>query len=54
MRGFITENEIDQAECVFPGIRALYLSCAEKPRTFLDLLTRYLCTSALHLKGRVA
>jgi hypothetical protein len=42
MRGFITERDFDQAEAEFPGIRALFEACAEKPRTFIDLLARYL------------
>jgi hypothetical protein len=42
MRGFITEQHFDQAEAEFPGIRELYAACEVKPRTFVELLARYL------------
>lgn len=42
MAGFITEQHFEEAEAEFPGIRALYLACADKPRTFIELLARYL------------
>ena len=42
MVGFINEQHFEQAEREFPGIRQLYLSCKEKPRTFLDLVMAYL------------
>jgi hypothetical protein len=42
MSGFITERDFDQAEAEFPGIRELFEACVEKPRTFIDLLARYL------------
>src|SRR5688572_6018459 len=44
MRGFITEQHFEQAEIEFPGIRAVYLACPcdERPRTFVELLARYL------------
>jgi hypothetical protein len=43
MRGYITEQHFEQAEREFPGIRQLYFSCEVKPRTFLELVTKYLC-----------
>ena len=42
MRGFITERDFEQAELEFPGIRAVFEACPEKPRTFIELLARYL------------
>lgn len=43
MGGFITEKHFTEAECEFPGIRALYLACGtDKPKTFLELVARYL------------
>ncbi len=42
MRGFITEQHFELAEVEFPGIRAVYLGCVDKPRTFVELLARYL------------
>jgi len=41
LRGFITELHFAEAEREFPGITRFYLSCACKPRTFLDLLAAY-------------
>jgi hypothetical protein len=48
MRGFITEKHFEQAEVEFPGIRAVYLACPcdERPRTFVELLARYLAAAA--------
>jgi hypothetical protein len=46
MRGFITEQHFAEAEREFPGIRALYLACSDKPKTFLELVARYLCSVA--------
>jgi hypothetical protein len=46
MSGFITEQHFEQAEAEFPGIRALYHACEVKPRTFMELLARYLCLVA--------
>ena len=42
MDGFITETQLDEVEVEFPGICALYLETKTKPRTFLELLGRYL------------
>ena len=42
MLGIISDKDIDEAEIEFPGIRALYLGCGDKPRTFLELVARYL------------
>ncbi len=42
MLGLIRDENLDEAESEFPGIRALYLGCGDKPRTFLELLARYL------------
>jgi hypothetical protein len=44
MRGFITEQHFEQAEIEFPGIRAVYFACPcnDRPRTFVELLARYL------------
>jgi hypothetical protein len=41
MQGFITENELDQADQEFPGIARLFTTLAEKPRTFLELVAQY-------------
>jgi hypothetical protein len=41
MSGFITERDLDAAECEFPGIQRLYASLAAKPRTFLELVWLY-------------
>jgi hypothetical protein len=48
MRGFITEKHFEQAEVEFPGIRAVYLACPcdKRPRTFVELLARYLAAAA--------
>jgi hypothetical protein len=42
VRGFITESQFEQAEEEFPGICALYRACEVKPKTFLELVVRYL------------
>jgi hypothetical protein len=42
LAGFIRDEDMGKAEEEFPGIRALYLGCADRPRTFLDLVARYL------------
>jgi len=52
--GFITEMHFEQAEIEFPGIRAVYLACEEKPRTFLDLVARYLDSAAVLAFRRLA
>ena len=41
LRGFITERHLDQAEVEFPGITVFYATCRPAPRTFLDLVARY-------------
>ena len=41
MVGFITERDLEQAEEVFPGIQEFFLSLERKPRTFLDLVSRF-------------
>jgi hypothetical protein len=38
MVGFITEQNLEQAEEAFPGIRKLFESLPRKPRTFLELV----------------
>jgi hypothetical protein len=42
LEGLIRDEHLGQAEEEFPGIRAVYLGCAPRPRTFLDLVVRYL------------
>lgn len=42
MQGYIRDEDMAQAETEFPGICELYLDGIEKPRTFLELLARYL------------
>jgi hypothetical protein len=42
MRGFITESDFDEAEVGFPGIEQFYRSLKDKPRTFLELVWRYI------------
>ncbi len=42
MSGFITEMHLDAAEEDFPGIRAFFAACSEKPKTFLELVASYL------------
>jgi hypothetical protein len=54
MGGFITEKHFDQAEDEFPGIRQLYFSCDVKPRTFLELVTKYLCSVAQQVQKKKA
>jgi hypothetical protein len=41
MRGFITEQDLDQADEAFPGIRCFFQSLPSKPRTFLELVTLF-------------
>ena len=41
MVGFITEQNLEQAEEAFPGIRKLFESLPRKPRTFLELLALF-------------
>ena len=46
MRGFITDHHLDEADAEFPGIRAFYYSgSAGQPRTFLELVARFLAFS---------
>jgi hypothetical protein len=41
MKGFITDNELAQADQEFPGIARLFGTLRVKPRTFLDLVALY-------------
>lgn len=41
MQGLITERHFAHAEQWFPGIRTFYLSMANKPLTFLELVWEY-------------
>ena len=41
MVGFITERDLKDAEEVFPGILRFYESLAHKPRSFLELMSRF-------------
>ena len=41
MAGFITERDLEQAEEAFPGIVRFFESLSRKPRTFLELVSRY-------------
>jgi hypothetical protein len=41
MVGFITERELQEAEETFPGIVRFYESLGHKPRSFLELLSRF-------------
>ena len=41
MQGFITENELTQADEEFPGIARLFETLEDKPRTFLELVAHY-------------
>jgi hypothetical protein len=41
MLGFITENELDQAEAAFPGIVRYFESLSRRPQTFLELLALF-------------
>jgi hypothetical protein len=47
LRGFITECHLAQAEEEFPGITRLYARCSPRPRTFLDLVGKYLGVSTV-------
>jgi hypothetical protein len=38
MAGFITEQNLEEAEQTFPGITRFFASLSPKPRTFLDLV----------------
>lgn len=42
MLGFITERDFEEAETEFPGISELFQKLEHKPKTFLDLLERYI------------
>lgn len=42
MLGMIRDEDMTAAEIEFPGIRAIYLAWGDKPRTFLELVARYL------------
>jgi hypothetical protein len=41
MVGVITERDLDQAEEAFPGIVEFFEALSEKPRTFLELVSRF-------------
>jgi hypothetical protein len=41
MLGLITERDLAQAEEAFPGIVRFYESLSRKPRSFLELLSRF-------------
>ena len=41
MVGFITERDLAQADEAFPGIVRFFESLAQKPRTFLELVSRF-------------
>ena len=41
MLGFITERDLDQAEQEFPGIGHFFETMSPKPRTFLELVSRF-------------
>ena len=41
MVGFVTERDLEQAEEAFPGIVRFFESLARKPRTFLELVSKY-------------
>lgn len=41
MLGFITETDLRQADEVFPGIEQFFDALAEKPRTFLELVSQF-------------
>jgi hypothetical protein len=41
MLGFITERDLQQAEEAFPGITGFFESLSPKPRTFLELVSRF-------------
>ena len=36
--GVLTERDLPAAESEFPGISEFFARCAEKPRTFLELV----------------
>jgi len=42
MRGFITEIDFELVDQCFPGIGRYYRELKEKPKTFLELLWRFL------------
>jgi len=41
MVGFITERHLKEAEEAFPGITRFFQTLAPKPRTFLELVSRF-------------
>jgi hypothetical protein len=45
MVGFITDDDLEQAEEAFPGILQFFSSLARKPRTFLELVWWFSHTS---------
>jgi hypothetical protein len=42
MGGLVTERDLEEAECAFPGIGQFYRALPCKPATFLDLVRLYL------------
>ena len=43
LRGLVTDQDLELAEEVFPGICELHARRGARDRTFLDLLAAYLC-----------
>jgi len=41
MVGFITEEDLEQADLSFPGIGEFFAALPRKPRTFLELVACY-------------
>jgi hypothetical protein len=41
MLGFITEQELVEADEAFPGIKGFFESLRRKPRTFLNLVALF-------------
>ena len=39
MQGFITEQDLKQADEAFPGIARFFESLSDKPKTFLELVS---------------
>jgi hypothetical protein len=48
MRGLITERDFVECDRAFPGICRYYSELQDKPRTFLELVWRFMaCRSAI-------
>ena len=41
MKGYITDAELPEADQEFPGISEFFATLVDKPRTFLELVARY-------------